>query len=239
MPEFYPNVPFTGGESPYRGYWHPGPEVTHFNGTPLAGDLDFFVLPPREIGTILYAHSTLRRGKMPWNPVARLFLAVMCGLIGGVLGLVVFAAMAVPGVAVVPALIGMWVGWFATRFKHRCYYVGTTGCAYFQCGGNRESLIVSDVFLFRPGLRCDATTTARYENNVYMSTSYNVSWEDSQGRVLYRIQGSHSSKNNTPSLDDDFWYALAAYAAWDYYEKLVFAVSVMNSLNLHRDNGSA
>jgi len=118
--------------------WFPSPEVKDFNGNPLPGDLDFFVSPPPEIGTLYSAFSTLKRGQQPMGPVARFGCAVGGALLGGVVGFFMIPTpiilwfdrfwllLALGALGVIGILAGAIEAWKSTAlFTHSCSYVGT------------------------------------------------------------------------------------------------------------------
>src|SRR5436305_1458122 len=61
--------------------WTPGPDVLNHAGDPIAADADFFAPPPDEIGTVITAHSTLRRGQRPFSAPARGALMFVPGFV--------------------------------------------------------------------------------------------------------------------------------------------------------------
>src|SRR5262249_10240351 len=57
-------------------------DLPHHAGEPLPQDVEFFAPPPPQIGGLISANSTLRRGKEPWSLAARLAWFFGVGSVG-------------------------------------------------------------------------------------------------------------------------------------------------------------
>jgi hypothetical protein len=206
--------------------WKPGPSVVdHMGKAPL--DRDYFVMPPPEIGTILSAHSSLQNGSLPRGMLFRSLACVLGAAIGSGLGWLVgrltgleqmYAAI---GVGLL-GTVGVVVGWFLTRFKHTCTYVGREGVACYTCTGQRERITQNQVFNFQSAavLRSENIThfsEVAFNKRHYMGNVYRYEWMDADGEVLFRIDGRFHSQHRRSSAMNKFQLACAAARVWEEY----------------------
>jgi hypothetical protein len=195
-------------------------KLTNHGGGPLAAESDFFIDPPREIGPILSAHTTLTVGKKPWSPGARLIATGLAGLAGlasasaGVLLVAPRAEFWYVGVPTVGSLLGAGVAFGRTRYAHTCSYVGRDGVAKFTCAGNRDRITGAEVFSFRDAAELRTGQTKRYVNGAYQGTDYFFTWTDVGGRKRYQIDGTYQKAKGTPPASDPYHFGLAAEMAW-------------------------
>jgi hypothetical protein len=199
------------------------PEVRNHNGDPLPDDLEFFAPAPPEIGPVLTASSTLRRGVRP-RPAA--FRAGLAMLVGGaaliVTALLVAAARprdAVPYVfwPSVVGLLAVCIVLLATRFRHHCGYVGRAGVARFSCAGDTDRLTRAEVFLFRDAAELRTSQVRQYVNGAYTGTDYAFTWTDVAGQKRYVFRGRYRSAEGTPKAKDPFHFGRSAEMAWSGY----------------------
>jgi hypothetical protein len=202
------------------GEWEPGEDVKNHSGADLSGKDDFFVPPPAEIGEVVSATTSLRRGTEPMAPGARLTLAIAVGTVGLIIGLVIAVNLKTPFWQLFwPVVLGgiaLGIALLATTFKHNCTYVGQEGVSRFTCSGHREQAS-EDTFLFADASELRTSQTRHYTNGVYTHTAYNFTWTDVGGRVRFVINGSHKSEGNTPPTRHQFHFATAAERAWTIY----------------------
>jgi hypothetical protein len=215
-------APAAGSEPPPAPPGQDAELRTHA-GDALLRDADFFHDPPAEIGPLLSAHTTLRRGQQPWSPAARAGLALCLSAIGLVAGLLICAAAEVRssfGLFAWPAglaLLVLLIVYLATGFRHTCTYVGRHGIARFVCSGSRDRIQTAEVFRFDEATDLRTSQTLRYVNGVYQNTTYNFTWHDINGRARYRIGGTHNSQAGTPPGKHPYHWARAAELAWTYH----------------------
>ena len=186
--------------------------IPHHTGDPLPGDADFFVDPPAEIGLLESAATTLRFGMQPRSPGARARLMLVLALVGLLVGWIIVKVLDIQSDFWWPWMVGglglgVFLGWFTSKFEHTCTYVGEEGVAHYECSGRRDHLKRADVFLFRDATELRTEQTRNYTNGFYQNTSYTFTWTDVGGRQRYQISNSHESKEGTPPLDDLFHYA--------------------------------
>lgn len=220
--------------------------VTDHGGEELPDEQDFFVGPPREIGTIITADSTLGQDDQPWTPGGRLACVGISVLFAVLLGVLIVAIFEIEN----PAFILFWPGvlaltagaiaLYATGFSHTCTYVGRDGVARFVCSGRRDNLTTDEVFLFRDAVELRTSQTLHYLNGAYQNTSYTFTWSDISGRTRHVIQGSHKSEAGTPPSSDSYHYARSAELAWtvnmldDAYRKMQTGTPVRFNLTKGR-----
>lgn len=193
--------------------------ITNHAGEDLPDDIDFFVAPPPEIGTVSSAHSTLRQGVSPWSPALRAVVGGVGFLIGGGIGLMLGALWDF-GLILWPTLlggIGFLIAWLVTGFKHTCTFVGSDGIARYICRGSRDNVTKSEVFPFSEATELRTGQTRRYVNGVYQGTDYTFTWYDHEGRKPYVLNGTYQGEKALPKSTDPFHFANAAEMAWSLF----------------------
>jgi hypothetical protein len=199
------------------------PELRNHAGEPLPRDVDFFTPPPPEIGAVVSAHSTLRKSVRPRPAGLRAGLALSIG--GGVLLLIlVLVAAARPRAAghlvVWPTLAGLLAAGAAvltTRFKHTCSYVGQEGVARFSCAGDRDRLVLQEVFLFKDAAELRTSQVRHYVNGAYTGTDYSFTWTDVGGQTRYVFRGRYQDQKGRPKPSNPYHFGRAAEVAWSNY----------------------
>lgn len=195
-------------------------EIRNHAGSPLSPKDDFFSAPPEEIGDVISAYSSLKKGVEPMTPGARLGGAIVAGVVGLAIGIVIALAIKNAFFQIVLPLtlggIGLAIVLLATGFKHTCTYVGKDGVARFTCRGSREE-ITGDVFCFKDASELRTSQTRHYTNGVYQGTHYSFTWTDIGGRSRFAIAGQHRSEAGTPANKDQYHFATASERAWTIY----------------------
>lgn len=189
---------------------------------------DFFVEAPPAIGRVRSAFTTMRKSEDPSSPSLRAFLASLGFVVGfativlpliGLLGKP-RSAEEVLGYASAAVIVGgvclLLVRWW-TRFGGLCTYVGDNGIAVFQCDGDRDRLVRSDIFLFHTADELRIAQTRQYTNGIYARTDYAFTWSDGRGRLVYQISGRYKSEVGRPEPRDAYYFALAAESAWSRF----------------------
>jgi len=201
--------------------WAPTGEVCNHSGGPISGKDDFFVPPPRELGEVASATTTLRKDAEPMSPGARLAGGIAAGAVGLVIGVVIavnlknaFWQLFWP---VLLGGLGLAIALFATGFAHTCTYVAREGLARFRCSGSRDQ-VKEEMFRFADAAELRTSQTRHYTNGVYQNTAYSFTWTDAGGRVRFVIAGSHKSEQGNPPAKDLFHFATAAERAWTLYK---------------------
>ena len=113
-------------------------------------------------------------------------------------------------------LLGSIGGWYWTRFKHNCTYVGKQGTAHFVCSGTRDN-ITQDIFLFRDATEIRTTQTSHSTNGIYTHTTFTFQWSDVGGRPRYTISGQYKKSDGNPPSEDFYHFGRAAEVAGTVY----------------------
>jgi len=195
--------------------WEPPAGMLTHADVPIAPELDFFAPPPPEIGEVLNAFSSLKRGRRPLSAAAK-------GAILFLPGIVTLAALsytkAVDDIWQVVIFIVLFViGWFFTRFAHTCTYVGKDGVARIRCKRDRENITQQEVFRFRDATELRTSQTRHYHNGAYTGTGYDFAWTDDQDRRVFRCNGTYRGEKKPPKPTDAFHFAEAAEVAWSIH----------------------
>ncbi|MBM3993950.1 MAG: MptD family putative ECF transporter S component [Planctomycetes bacterium] len=197
--------------------------MTSHGGPVLPVDADLFARPPREIGDVRSAETSLRRGDEPTTMGMRL------GICGGILGVGVVMGIFVAvggalvggpafvllafGIVLVALIIASIVFWY-TGFSHTCSYVGTKGIAVYYCSGDRESVYLQDLFIYADADDLRVAQTRQYVNGRYTGTTYSFTWATRDGTEVFSLTGTYHSELGTPAFEDAYYFALGAEAAW-------------------------
>lgn len=197
--------------------------VTDHGNEPLSSQMDFFVDPPRAIGPILSACSTLNKGVEPWSPGTRAGIILFVAALGTVIGLLISVGAQIRS----PFWIAFWpmlltlilalIAWAVTIFSHTVTYVGRDGLARMTCSGNREQVNSTETFRFEDAHDLRTHTVLHYQNGAYQNTRYTYTWTDINGVTRFVITGSHNSEAGTPASTDPFHFARSGEIAWSNF----------------------
>ena len=200
------------------GMWTPPSSVMDHLGKPLPPERDFFVAPPREIGPVKSAYSSLKReieAKTAQTRVAIVALAAAAGVGAGV-GIDYLTAIHSPIWPAVIAALAALIAWGVTGFKHLCNFVGAEGCAEFKCKGGRENITQKKLFNFKDAWAVSTSMMRHFTNGVYTGTSFGFYWYPPDGgKPVYQIVGRHKANLKTPPVQNAFNFARAVEMAWD------------------------
>ncbi|MGF1578160.1 MAG: hypothetical protein ACFCD0_02225 [Gemmataceae bacterium] len=198
------------------------PDIDHGGGALLLG-ADFFVPPPRELGRIFNANTTLETNLHPWPAWAYLVSMGAIALIGILIAWSIVYFAGVTSIAwqlcwyILLAAIGMGIGFFIAHFSHECTYVGEFGIARFVCSGSRENVTKEELLIFEDAVDLRTGTVMHYTNGVYQNTAFSFDWSDASGKKLYSINGTHGSKEGFPESTNLYHFGLSAQASWTVY----------------------
>lgn len=194
--------------------WIPATGVTGHDGQNLPIDNDYFVAPPGEIGPVVSAFTSLRKGVVSRGSSWCLFVALAWGTAGFGLGWLLMSLLfpkdpsAPPCGGAFLACLGALFGWAQARFWHACTYVGKCGVARFECAGQRSRLVRREIFLFQEASNLRTAVTRHYRNGMYQKTTFHFDWRDSEGAMRYQMTGMFGHPHR---LED---WAHAAEVAW-------------------------
>src|SRR5579859_941552 len=196
-------------------------DVPDHRGQPREPDVELFAPPPREIGTILSADSTLRTGRGPKHIVVR----ILMGLAFAVVVVIAFEWMASTSgdrseresmrtLGYVFAVVAFLSQMYATRFNATCTYVGTLGAVRSRVRGRVQAQPTTEVLLYGNVSELFAQQTRQYVNGIYSGTTYDYTWITPTGERVYRMKGSYREKKKGAKAGDLWHFACAAERAW-------------------------
>jgi hypothetical protein len=195
--------------------WSPGTSVVNHNGDGLAPERDFFAQPPKEIGEVLTASTTLLKSKRPTNVISRIALSGFLGSAG--LALLYLLGVEETILQVLAFLVLAPLGWWLTGFKHTVRYVGKEGIARLTCKNRRDRIVKAEVFPFAEAAELRTGQTRQYYNGIYSGTSYYFNWTGPDGRKRFKLSGSYYGEKKPPKPKDPFHFAGAAERAWSLH----------------------
>ena len=205
--------------------WQPDPEVTSHAGEPLSDQLHFLHPPPDEIGEVITAFSTLKKGKKPM-PLATRQLVILAPGALVLLGILQVQKQIFPNEtlrdSLWPGMIGgMFVAlimYLVTRFRHTMTYVGRAGVARLQHKGPLSQPGKCDSLVFESAADLRSSQTRQYVNGVYTGTNYRFVWTNEAGKAIFKLVGSYrSSKTKAPKPTSVFHFARSAETAWSLH----------------------
>lgn len=198
-------------------------------GRSIPSDWDFFAPPPLQIGEILTAQTSLKKGKKHIEPSTRAIIIMMISMFGFLIGwYITRLANLSPQdsqfhwyylLMIGLPLIGLWIGFIVTKFYHCCTYVGAEGIAEFILSKNRNNIPEQSVFLFDSADLLYVRETDHYTKGTYRNTTYAYVWKSEKNDIIYCIDGSYSEEHAKPkNLNDRYYFALSAEEAWQKYK---------------------
>jgi hypothetical protein len=216
--------------------WTPPSTVTGHQGDKLDRESDFFVRPPREIGAVKSAYTSLKMGAGGKPPLARIrtaaawfgagyVLAVCLDLFFNFFTRVADATHTFPWLwyGVLGALASFY-GWYKTRLEGICNFVGAEGCAQFACRGKRENLTGKSIFLFQDAWALHRWTGGHGGSGRESYTSYYFDWHEHPPDIKKLVYSLVGKRSGNMQRDYSYRFALAVEAAWyDYLSPKVDA----------------
>ena len=203
--------------------WIPPPVAVTHNGEPIPDDMDFFCPPPRDIGEVRTARSTLKSHKSEMNPLSVWLIRI--GVAGAAATGGYYTGEALSGPFDGPALkivlttlsflLAGLVAILVTRFKHTCSYTASGGAVEYTISGSRSARPRERKLLFESASELRSKQTHQYSHGIYTSTLYEYIWRGADDRTLLKLNGSYHSKKNTPKATNPFWFASATEQAWN------------------------
>ena len=203
-----------------RMLWKPVEGVVRHGGKPIPVDMDFFMIPPLEIGSLISAESTLYSNKTPLSQEKRILIiaTVVIGIaIVTEIILNLFLSDIIPAfsilIVITTAFTGGAIAFLSTRFLHKCSYVGKKGVVEFTLNGED---IKKRLFLFNDAEDLLVNQIRHYYNGIYTTTSYDYQWKKS-GKNVFRLFGNYKNEKGIPEDKHPWHFASAAEGAWNMY----------------------
>lgn len=198
--------------------WTPTENVVRHTGSPLQPEMDFFAVPPSEIGTVISAESTLVGDEQRIRNRTRQKALLGWGLGGLVAG--GFIALLAELPLLICALLGVGSGIaiaiLSTRYFYQCSYVGELGIALHNLKESRTAEPETRIFCYAEGKNLYTQQTRRYYNGIYTGTTYNYRWTRLSGPD-FKLEGNYRSEKGNPPENDLWHFASAAERAWSFY----------------------
>jgi len=199
-------------------------EVTMLNGEPIPETMDFPIEPPPEVGPVRAAYSTVVVGKPAYSRKKAWLINLGIYLLSAIIA-VVCIGLALEakttdewiqfGIAgTVLGLISLPFSLYFTRNANWLAYVGQLGLVRYKLGKHREAIKKTELFQFQDAIDLYTQSTRQFMNGVYTGTTYNYEWKDAQGRRVFRLNGTYSSKQGTPKAKDPYYLATAGEITW-------------------------
>jgi hypothetical protein len=205
-----------------RAVWQPPPGVSAHDGSPLPPDLDFFAVPPREIGPVSSAYSSLKQGAPAGTLLLRTSIigaSLLLGFCGGMLtpnkkeGLHVGAII----ITTLSGCLGVTIA-FLCASNHQCHFVGEDGVAYFEWKSSGPTPpSPSTVLAFRDATVLRTFLLETFQNGVSQGTQFTFTWQREPPLPPFKYQGTVRNLRAIPSTAR-YQFPLAAERAWTSYK---------------------
>ncbi|HEY2586718.1 MAG TPA: hypothetical protein VGI81_13220 [Tepidisphaeraceae bacterium] len=184
---------------------------------------ELFGNPPKFIGQILSADSTLKQGKDGWSAPAR--FAFVASIALAVLFLIYLAARQVgPGTNITVWLIGgmfglliVFVAIGKTGFTAQSNYVGSERLYSVSVAGNRQNPLKEQSLQFADATELHVAQTRHYKNGAYQGTECSYAWNNADRKTLFAFRGWHHGGDKLPEPGHPYHFALAGEIAWSVY----------------------
>ncbi len=206
--------------------YKPGTTKTHA-GQKIAEDCVFFAPPPKKIGRVKTAHtSLLKHSPLPLLPLCVSYPLCVFGLGLGIsllLCSVFDTEIAIDrwplyGAAGLLSFLIWKLNGPLSQFYHDCTYVGDKGVARFLLTNQRKQIVTKKVLLFDEARYLYHKSTLQLVNHMYRKTVFSFTWTDQHKSVLLQIDGDHGNKSDNPEdLSHPYYFGQAAEVAWNDY----------------------
>jgi len=202
----------------HQSVWLPREGVTRHAGSAIPQDMEFFVTPPLEIGKVISAESTLKTSTQAGLTPLRSIICLASGLLGAGIGwfALLVAEIASTNLVWIVGSLAICLAYWATRFSHRCSYVGEGGIAVYTLKGDRTASPKAEILCFKEATNLYATQTRQYVNGVYTGTRYSYDWGKQSGQK-YKLSGQYRNEKGWPEDKNSWHLANAAEVAWNNY----------------------
>ncbi|BAE51970.1 hypothetical protein [Paramagnetospirillum magneticum] len=181
--------------------WQPDAEVLCPVSMP---DGVFFTPPPKAVGPVVAAWTSMRSDVMPLSPLMRRIHVLSMTMLFAVTAWLAASGMQLPPVeqpawGFVGAIYGAALGWVLTSFTETCRFVGRDGFACASFEGAPPMITISSALAF-------SEAHALYSEQIQMTSqdiggmvtgaeTYSYLWCDNQGRKLFQLDGKFHQRN--------------------------------------------
>ncbi len=207
----------------YESEWVPSPQVTDHTGHIISSRDDFFAPPPREIGEVITAQSTLSIDEQPHTVTLARFLMSLAAITPVITVWLTWVVLVGTHAAfygnfcageLLLACAAFLFVWTSKRPVYECSYVGELGAARYECVYDRTNIVKQEVFNY-----CDAVDVKSSIKSIDLNSrdsreSYDFRFIDDTGSVAYRIKGAYFSTRGLCDLGEPVHYGCAVEHAW-------------------------
>ena len=174
----------TRSNSSHQSVWTPGAGITRHADSPIPPKMEFFTTPPLEIGQVTSAESTLKTSTQAVPTPLRIIICLLAGLLGTGIGWLITSS---ASRTVIFGILAVLVAFWATRFSHRCSYVGENGIAIYTLKGDRHASVKAEILRFQDTTNLYTSQTRNYTNLIYRGTYYSYLFGQKSGKPFYVI----------------------------------------------------
>ncbi len=206
----------------FTAKWTPSLNVTTHTGSPLPQDILFLSQPPKEIGEIISAYSTARKGK-----TFRRFPLWAILVISIILGLIMNALFGVKpiynfGWLLWLPLVTLFICFKSEKYIERFFPMSFEATFIGSQGWARESIDISskiqkNQLLFNPAYILLNDFSYHYQHGKCNGLHCNLRWFSKDGQEVGKIDEHSWSGNSMPPDGHALHFALAAEQAWTRY----------------------
>ncbi len=188
-------------------------ELLDHRGEPLPHEADLFVPPPRSIGRVRSAATTLTGRGRSRGEVLGWSLAAGVG-VGALLVLAHFAMpnfIALPYLPIAGSILAVGISYAQLRVSAVCNYVGADGLAEYRCRDARDNVVSSAELAFIDADEVRLRTVRSTRNGSYVGTERTLTFSR-EGRPIYNISIVYDDRR--PPSASGLGFSVAAENAW-------------------------
>lgn len=194
--------------------WEPGSSVSPIFASTDLKAMHFFTPPPKGLGEILFAHSTMLEGHKPTGTLARCGYAIGYAVVGVAIAFWLTRYATAPGSLLVNAYITVvTIGMFFLGLAHeplqRCIYVGEFGTRWIDGSPNLKRVFRRPIMQF---IFANADNL-KHEEQEFRWTN----WHDQtvyEIRLLRNILVMRSKVLGNTHVFDNLWSGLQRDKSW-------------------------
>ncbi len=206
----------------YQSVWISGHDVKRHSGSEIPQDMNFFIVPPYEIGQVISAEGSLKRSKSTRWSFPRILTYLMYRFMGLLVGLLVFSIVLsllrkfdIWLIVLLGMIGGLAYLLYREKMTEICSFVGKRGIS-IHILKHKSAMPKTKILCFQDATNLYTSQTRSYTNGIYTGTSYDYRWEKTSGQN-YRINGHYYSEKGSPDDKDQWYVAIAAEWAWSIH----------------------
>jgi len=209
-----------------QGYRQPPSQRWPDHTGKAVADAVFHVPPDTRVGEVLTAWSNRTSEGYVKRPrkqfFALIFVAIILVGMGGLMGGLALTWLLSDVLSlsfsewvpfVLSGVLSLGAGWFLSRPRDWCTYVGTEGIAHHHDAILKRT---DDVLRFADAATLNIAETNRYTNGAYQGTFFKFTWKDAGGAVLFAAEGTRFIQGMWKDLEIPAWaFLCAAEVQWN------------------------